>query len=761
MNRLEGLAKLTGAERYIDDGPIDGCLWGMTVRSPAPRGRVKEVRFGKEIDWSRLVVADHKDIPGPNETYLIENDQPVLAGQYVRHIHEAVALIAGENREEVRRAVAAVKVIVEPDPPYLDYRIPPTPAQLQCGTDNLLKHLSINKGDVEAAMSRAAHIVEGIYETGAQEHVYIENQGMAAWLEPGPDGRGGDIVVLRGSMQCPYYVLNALKHTLNRDASRVRVIQAPTGGGFGGKEDYPSTIALHAALLALKARKPVKIIYDRGEDLASTTKRHPSRVHHRTGVDKDGRLIAHDIDVLLDGGAYVTLSPVVLSRGIIHAAGPYFCPNIRIDGRAILTNTVPFGAFRGFGAPQTQFACERHMDAIARAIKMDPIELRRINLLRDGQTTATGQTISGGTDRVALMDQTIRASNLTQKRRDHAAFNSTHTYLRRGIGLSTIFHGAGFTGNGEVYLKSRLAVSGLPDGRVEVLAASTEMGQGTNTIFTQLAAAALGYDPADIIIAEPDTSRVPNSGPTVASRTAMVVGKLIERACDELRQKCYDQTCHGSDAPSPGPNNHPDPASDPCPTRGAALKQSIINWHKHHPNQPLRAEVSYEPPPNIHFDESTYTGDAYATFAWGACVAEVEIDLRTWITRVIDITAVQEIGRVLNPTLARGQVQGGVVQAIGWALMEECVYRDGAMINNQLTNYIIPTSDDCPPIRVAFLENPYPRGGGGAKGVGELPMDGPAPAILSAVESALNLEPRTIPLTPERLMELASHKQVL
>lgn len=729
MDRLEGLAKLTGAERYLDDEPMPGCLWGMTVRSPAARGIVRGLRFDPSVDWSRLVVVDHRDIPGPNETFLIENDQPVLApiGGQTRHKYEAIALIAGENRDQVRRAVASVSVDIEPLPAVLDYRVPPRADQVQRGDDNVLKRLAIRKGDARRAMESAAHVVEGVYETGAQEHVYIENQAMAAWVD-------GDVVVVRGSMQCPYYVLNALKHALGRDQSRVRVIQAPTGGGFGGKEDYPSTLALHAALLSLKAGgRPVKIVYDRGEDMAATTKRHPSRVRHRTGVDRDGRLVAMEIDVLLDGGAYVTLSPVVLSRGIIHAAGPYFCPNVSIDGTAMLSNSVPYGAFRGFGAPQTQFAMERHMDRIAAAIGMDPLELRRINLLRDGQTTATGQVIKGGTDRLAILDRAVTEAQLDQRRRADEAFNASHAYLRRGTGVSAVLHGAGFTGNGEVYLNSRVDVAGLPDGRIEVLAASTEMGQGTNTAFTRIAADAAGVADADIVIGVPDTWRVPNSGPTVASRTVMVVGRLIERAIEELAGRLGDRGL-----------------------RGDPLKHAITAWHAASRGE-LRAQATYQPPPDVRFDDKSYTGDAYATFAWAACVAHVEVDLRTFSVRVLDFVSVQDIGKVVHPTLARGQVQGGVVQAIGWALMEECRFRDGGMINNQLTNYIIPTSDDVPPIRVYFCENPYPFGGGGAKGVGELPMDGPAPAILNAVACATGGDPCAIPLTPERLMPMIPH----
>ncbi len=472
MNRREGLSKLTGRERYVDDVALDDFLWGVTVRSPAPRGRIRAIRLGTGIDWSQVVVVDHRDIPGPNETLLIERDQPVLAAGVVRHVHEPVLLLAHRSRDVARRAARAVEVVVDPEPPALDFRVPPRPDQVQYGADNVFKHLVIEKGDVERALAAAPVVVEGTYETGAQEHVYLETQGMLAHVDD-------DVVVVRGSMQCPYYVLNALTHALGRDARRVRVIQAPTGGGFGGKEEYPSTVALHAALLALKAGRPVKLIYDRAEDMAATTKRHPALIRHRTGVTLDGRLLAQDIEVVLDGGAYVTLSPVVLSRGIIHAAGPYFCEHVRVDGRAVLTNAVPFGAFRGFGAPQTLFAVERHMDVIARRLGLDPAELRRRNLIRDGQTTATGQVIRDGSDRVAVLDRALELSGYHAKREAHRAFNTAHLTKRRGIGLAAFYHGAGFTGSGEDRLGSRLHVAALPDGRVEVLSANIEMGQGS------------------------------------------------------------------------------------------------------------------------------------------------------------------------------------------------------------------------------------------------------------------------------------------
>jgi CO/xanthine dehydrogenase Mo-binding subunit len=726
VKRVEGLSKLTGRESYVDDLVVEGCLWGATVRSPVPRGRIRAVDFGESVDWSEFTVVDHRDIPGVNSVFLIEEDQPVLAADRVRHRHEPVLLLAHRSREALRRAVSAIEIDVEVEPPVLDFRRPPLPDQVQYGSDNVLKHLRIEKGEVQQALAGSPHVIEGVYETGAQEHVYLETQGMLAWDDEG-------VITVAGSMQCPYYIVDAFEHALGRSRETVRIIQAATGGGFGGKEEFPSGIALHAALLAMKAGRPVKLVYDRSEDMAVTTKRHPARVRHRTGVDHDGRLLAQDIEVVLDGGAYVTLSPVVLSRSIIHAAGPYKCDHVRIDGRAMFTNSPPFGAFRGFGAPQSQFACERHMDRIASEIGIDPVEIRRINLIADGDATATGQVISDGADRVEVMERALEMSDFRQRRAAHAAFNESEPTRRRGVGLATFFHGAGFTGSGEVFLDSEVHVAGSPDGRIEARTANVEMGQGTLTVFTQLVCDRLGVPAESVVIAPADTARVPNSGPTVASRTAMVVGGLLELACDDLRSEAG----LGPDAD------------------GGSLLRAIEDWHEAHPGQELIGRAKYRQPEHIEWDDETYRGDAYGAFAWGSYVADIEVDLRTFVVRVRDFVAVQEVGRVLNETLARGQIQGGVVQALGWALLEECKWVEGALENAQLTNYIIPTTADVPPIRVAFLEAPYPHGAGGAKGIGELPFDGVAPAVANAVASALGVDPTSIPLTPERLLDLS------
>ncbi len=332
-----------------------------------------------------------------------------------------------------------------------------------------------------------------------------------------------------GSLQCPYYVHKALVVLLKLPPDRVRVVQTETGGGFGGKEEYPSMLACHAAILARKAGRPVKMIYDRVEDLLATTKRHPSIVRHRTGLTRDGRLTAMDIDVIMDGGAYATLSAVVLSRGVIHAAGPYRCDHVRIRGRAMMTHTPPNGAFRGFGAPQTQFAIEAHMDRIAEQLGIDPVRLREINALRPGDTTATGQKLGKDASALPVLRDAVKRSQFHKKRKQWKGTN-------RGIGLSLFFHGSGFTGGGEVKLASKASLELTARG-ARILVASTEIGQGTRTMHAQIVADALGVPYDAIDVNDADTAFVPDSGPTVASRTCMIVGKLLERCARDMSKR--------------------------------------------------------------------------------------------------------------------------------------------------------------------------------------------------------------------------------
>ncbi len=687
--RKDGAAKVGGTAKYVDDITMPGMLYGRTIRATIPSGRITSIRF--DFDTTGFTIVDHRDIPGRNVVALIADDQPCLVEREVRHVAEAVVLLAHQDREKLLQANVVIEY--QKTEPVFDPEFSP----------QVLKHLLIEKGKLSRGFAAADLVLEGVYRTGHQEHVYIEPNGFIAVPEPG----GG--ITVHGSLQCPFYVHKALTHLLGLPDDQVRVIQTEPGGGFGGKEEYPSLIAGHAALLALKAHRPVKIVYDRAEDMWATTKRHPSIVRHRTGVKQNGKLVAMEVEVILDGGAYVTLSPVVLSRGCIHAAGPYRCNHIRIDGRAMFTNTNPNGAFRGFGAPQTEFAVEAHLDRIAEVLGMDPVRLRALNALKPGDTTATGQTLGSDCSALMVLKEAAKRSGWSRKRK---AWKGTN----RGIGLALFYHGSGFTGAGEVRLASKCSLATTADG-VRILVASTEIGQGTRTMHAQIVADTLGV-PYDLVeVAVPDTAGVPDSGPTVASRTCMVVGRILERCAQEMKAQLAGL----------------DPAE---------------HYRRH---GPMIITKQYEPPPGIVWDEEHYVGDAYATYSWGCDVAEVALDPDTYEVKTTKMTLVHEFGRPIHPVLSRGQIEGGTAQGVGFATLEQVVMREGAMLNAQLTNYTIPTTLDTPRMDTIMLENHYPYGPFGAKGVGEIPMDGPAPAIVNAMRH-LGLDVREVPAMPERLM---------
>jgi CO/xanthine dehydrogenase Mo-binding subunit len=720
--RKEGRDKVTGAARYIDDMSLPGMLYGAAVRSQIARGIIKKISFDPQFNWTEFVVVTAKDIPGKNCIALIGDDQPCLADGNINHPEEPILLLAHPDPHLLRKAVDAVLIEYDSLPPVFTMEESERCSQLIWGTDNTFKTFLIAKGDVESVWAKADYIVEGEYTTGAQEQLYIENNGVIASFDPVHG------ITVWGSLQCPYYIHKALMALCGLSEDKVRVVQMETGGAFGGKEDYPSIIAGHASLLSMKSGRPVKIVYDRLEDMTATTKRHPSRTRHRTAVSKDGKILGGEIDFTIDGGAYATLSSVVLSRGTIHAGGPYHWPHIRIHGRAVATNMPPHGAFRGFGAPQSLFAMERHMDRIAQAVGISPIEIRRRNFLQPGQTTTTEQTIREEIDLGKLLDRALELSDYTAKKKRFGRENESGS-IKRGMGIAAFLHGAGFTGSGERYLASVVAVEGAADGAVRVLVSSTEFGQGTNTVLCQIAAEALDLPYENVQIVQPDTNRVPNSGPTVASRTAMVVGSLVRSAALGIRQTLI---ASGKLAESYSPQQF-----------RAACQKHIADHGE------LRSFARYEAPEGVYWDDQKYRGEAYATFAWAVYVAEVAVDPSTYTARVEDFVALQEVGKVLHPILAKGQIAGGVAQGIGFALYEKVVWQNGRMQNGQMTNYIMPTSADLPPIRVFFEELGNIHGAYGAKGIGELPMDGPAPAILNAIEDALRTRFDSIPLLPE------------
>jgi len=738
--RADGPAKVTGTARYVDDFTRPGVLLGATLRSPVARGRLRGIRRDPAFDWAGVTVVTAEDVP-VNVVALIEEDQPVLASDEVRHAYEPVALVAAEDPVRLARALRALTPEIEPLPPVLTVADALARKAQIHGPDNVFATYRISKGDAAQAIAQSPVRLTGRYRTPHQEQLYIEPQGMLAFW----DANGAHLV---GSLQCPFYVHKGVKRAFSLDDARVDVTQAVTGGAFGGKEEYPTLLALHALLLAKKSGCPVKMIYGRQEDIEATTKRHPCEVTIESGCDREGNLSAVSIRVLMDGGAYVTLTPVVLSRAALHAAGAYRWEHVAIEAVAVATNTPPNGAFRGFGAPQTIWAIERHMDRIARELSFDPLELREKNLLRVGDTTPTGQFLKESVGVQRCVEEAKKASGWDRKRAalgPAAPARPVSALIRRtapgasaprkvrGIGASVFLHGAGFTGSGERRLQGRVAIDMLRDfpGKkplFRIRTASTDIGQGTETVFRQIAAEALWVSMDRVEFAVPSSSVVPDSGPTVASRTVMIVGSIVERAARELFGRIeHERQKRGG-------------SFDDAALRLLAGKGPIV------------AEKMYETPEDLAWDDETYRGDAYPVFAWGCDVAEVEVDLDTFETTVLGFWAAVDAGKAIHPLQCKGQIEGGTLQAIGWALNEKLVVQDGRILNARMATYIVPTSLDAPRFTTVLVEDPYSKGpGGGAKGIGELPMDGGAPAIAAAIEHATGIVRDDLPLLPEDL----------
>lgn len=722
VRRVDALEKVLGAARYVADLPGEH-LCGATVRSAVPHGRLRGIRFDPAFDWSGVTVVTADDIPGLNCIRLHRDDQQALVpvGGTVRHVGEAIALVAAPSSAAAHEAAAHVHPDVEPLPAVLTIEDSLAGFVEVADGGNVLQEWHVEHGDVDAALAAAGVVVEGEYRTGPAEHLYVEPQGMQAHWDD--DGR----VHVLGSLQCPYYVHSALTALLDLPPDMVDVSQATTGGGFGGKEDFPSTLAAHVALLARKAGRPVRIVYDRSEDIAATTKRHPSRVRHRLGLTGDGRIVAADVDVVIDAGAYATVSPVVLLRAVLHATGPYRVPAVRVHGRAVATNHVPRGAFRGFGAPQAQFAAERQIAKAARALGLDPLALRRANTLRPGDTTTTQGTLDDSAGLPVVLDALARA---VQRPAEHTGRLATGA-VRRGRGIAAGFHGAGFTGNGESLLRGQGTVALTADGRFEVLVSSTDMGQGARTVLAQIAADALGVDLELVDVPLPSTTRTLDSGPTVASRTTLIVGRIVERAAarlrDDLRAWADGLGLAGHDL--------------------AAVAAARASG-----GDPPTVTEAFALPGNVAWDQDTLTGDAYPTYAWSAVAVDVAVDTDTSEVTVERCVHVVDVGRAVHPVGVVGQVAGGTVQGMGWALLEHVVEDEGRIVNDRLSTYAVPTTLDAPDVEVIVVEVPYADGpAGGAKGLGELPLDATAAAVANAVEDALGVPIDEVPLLPEAI----------
>jgi len=688
IEKVDNHEKMTGKAKYAGDFDYPGQLYAKTIRSSIAKGRIKDIRV--PVLPSGYHIVDYRDIPGNNYVKIIFDDQVVFPEREVTYIGEPVMLVVGPEKKVILEIASQIEIEYEPETPLFEW----TKSALHC-------HFA--KGEGLKSFSDSYRIIEETYETGYQEQAYIEPQGMIGYLD-------GDKITLIGSIQCPYYVKNALINCLGLPGDRIRVIQSTVGGAFGGKEEFPSLLACQLAVAILKTKKPVKLVYEREEDIISTTKRHPAKITLRASISKDGHLEALLAKVGINGGANVGLSGVVLSRAMIAATGSYTIDNLDVEGDVFLTNTVPNGAFRGFGAPQMIFAIEMFIEHIAKALGRDPLEYRLKYLAKQNDRTSTNGTFRDPVLMPEMIEKAITASDFRAKAKKY-----TEKDLSRGIGMSFFFHGCGFTGSGEAdHIKAKVRIRKDEYDISHILIAAVDMGQGVRTTMRKLVSQILERPIEEVTFNLPDTDFVPDSGPTVASRTMMIVGGLLARCALKLKANWQ------------------------------AGKEQIF-------------EEDYRQPEYIKWDEKTMQGDAYPAYSWGVNVVEVEVDKTSGVVTPVGIWSVYDLGKAIDLRVVLGQADGGIAQGIAYGYLEVMDTKDGRIRQKNLTDYIIPTASDLPKMETYIFDNPYALGPYGAKGVGELTLVGGAPAIAKAIEMAIRRKVTKIPVTPESIMELINH----
>ena len=693
--RKDHAPKITGTSIYVDDYANTGVLTGRFLRSKTARARIVSVTV-PELPPGYFYV-DKDDVPGVNKVHIVMDDTPVFAQDTVEYIGEPIAMVVGPDVRQVEAILAGIRVEYEELEPVLDLR----------RADTVFFDYEYGRGDLEKAFAEADQVFTEEFSTGYQDQTYLETQGMMA--QPEPDGR----MFVHGSLQCVYYVHTALMQALGCGPEDVHVLQDVTGGGFGGKEDFPSILGCQVAVAAKKAGAPVRCVFNRREDLEFTPKRHPSLCTYRAAV-KDGRVTAMDIEVLFNAGAYTTLSAVVLQRGVICASGVYNIEHLHVHGKALKTNTVPSGAYRGFGAPQTFFAVEMFMDHIAKDLGEDSLEFKEKHLVKQGDKTSTSGIYHFPVPLPDMIEEVNAACDFRRKHKEYALPQTGR--FRRGIGMSLYFHGAGFTGSGERdIIKAVCRLAKHADGTVEILAANGEIGQGLRTTFPKIVAKELGLPLEKVCFEHPDTARVPDSGPTVASRSLMIVGELLRRCAVRLRETWVDG------------------------------EEQMVEEH------------FKEPDFMIPFYLDKFQGDAYPTYAWGVNAIEVEVDTYTGLTKILGAYGSFDVGTPMDEGIVMGQMEGGFLQGIGYASMESMDYDSrGRIRNNSFSDYLIPTAADVPNLTCMLHVEKYPDGPYGAKGAGELPLVGAPGAYVEAMEQALggSVRLRHAPFTPEDTMKV-------
>lgn len=701
--RVDAVQKARGEAVYVCDMTLPNMQYAYMVRSTIARGRIKAIHVPELPEGYYFISA--KDIPaqGKNELWMIAKDWRCFAEDYVLYVGETIGLVVGPDRSVLKRIKAQIKIEYEEQTPAvtIDDGIhcvggPMFPEK----NSNVMCELFCEKGrPMDEVFAEADEVFEETIETPYQEHVHLETNSAIADME---DGK----FVFYVSAQCPFYIRKSIAGLLDIPYDDIIVRQCTTGGAFGGKEHFPDVLCGALLVAENKIRKPIKMVFDREEDTQFSVKRHPSKCIYKTAV-KDGKISGVYGHIYYNCGAYLSSSYVVLQRGVFHGNGVYTFDNTYLKGEGIGTNMFPSCAFRGFGAPQTLFAIETHLDHLAHHLGVDPLEFKMQYLAKKGDETTTNGHIIEEVKLPEMLDVITRESDYWRKAKEYKPG------CGRGIGIALYNHGGAFTGNGEqaiIKAHARLVKTG---DRVSIQVGSTEMGQGFKTSLRKICAATLGVSIDQIEYLDPDTSKVVDSGPTAASRSTMVVGRLVERAAQEMKER----------------------------------------WSE----GDFTTEVEYEHPDGYPWDQATFRGDAYLGYGWGVACVEVEVDKLTNEVKTLGVWSSHEIGKAIDELIVHGQINGGILQSLGYGSMEKLEVKGGRFKQKSMSDYVIPTSMDFPKQFYHIQENPYPWGPYGAKGMGELVFNGASAAYVDAVERALNTRFTSIPIPPEAIEEAMKH----
>ncbi len=740
VKRVDGFQKTFGIATYAPDFKLPNMLLAGVVYPNTPHGVLKRIDTSEAEKVPGVVrVATYKDVPN-NELGIVTKDMHVLVpvGGKIRFEADPIALVAGENTEAVREAISKVKFEIEELPAVMDVEEALKDDPIVNGNSNKAFHRKIRRGNVEKALSESHVVVKMEFRTGYQEHAYLETQGIIADWD-------GYTMTLYGSMQCPFYVQNDVAEVLKLPLNRVTVVQLETGGGFGGKEDVPSYVAVKAALLSFLTKRPVKLVYTREMDFRETSKRHPSLSRYEVGFTKDGEITAVKAEIFLDMGAYSTLSPIVMYRSLTHSCSAYSVPNVHVDVWGVYTNKVPTGAFRGFGSPQVLFAMESIMDEAAERLGIDPWEIRYRNALEVGKETATGHLLKESVGAKKTLERVKEMSRYPELKREVERFNEENEFKKRGLGWSHVIYGVSLGAAGQALDASSAEVHVKEDGTVTVMIGGTEMGQGAKTVMAMIVSEVLGVELDSVHVMQPNTSVLQDSGPTVASRTTVFSGNAVKRAAEAVRKNIIEflKEEYGVNEVEiemgfwkVGKDRIPFPEIARRANR-ANVKLAEMGWYR---------------TPKLDFDMETGTGEAYVTYTFSTQLSLVEVDELTGKVEVKEVWVSHDIGKAINLDGLIGQVHGGVVQGMGYALMEELKFSGGRMIVRNFNDYIIPTIRDIPKIHVDFVEEPFEEGPFGAKGIGEPSLMSSPPSIANAVSNALGVRFTELPITPERII---------